>query len=100
MNSNRITTAATRSLICAALLILAGELTNARAQGRPPQPPPQRPTTGARSNTMRVELPTPIAETPVPFEGGRGGSVQTLSFTTPDANFERNIVKGAPFTAD
>jgi hypothetical protein len=49
---------------------------------------------------MRVELPTPVAETPVPLEGGRGGSVQTLSFTTPDANFERNIVKGAPFTAD
>jgi len=51
---------------------------------------------------MRVELPTPVAETPVPFEGGRGGggSVQTLSFTTPDANFERNVVKGAPFTAD
>ncbi|MBC7930781.1 MAG: hypothetical protein H7Z38_09500 [Rubrivivax sp.] len=50
---------------------------------------------------MRVELPAPVAETPVPFEGGRGGGpVQTLSFTTPDANFERNLVKGAPFTAD
>ncbi|HYH86996.1 MAG TPA: hypothetical protein VEX60_16195 [Pyrinomonadaceae bacterium] len=99
MNSNRITTATTRALLCAALLALAG-LTNARAQGRPPQPPPPRPTTGARSSTMRVELPTPVAETPVPFEGGRGGSVQTLSFTTPDANFERNLVKDSPFTAD
>lgn len=99
MNSNRITTAATRALVCAALLAFAG-LTNALAQSRPPQPPPPRPTRGTSSSTMRVELPTPVAETPVPFESGRGGSLQTLSFTTPDANFERNLVKGTPFTAD
>jgi hypothetical protein len=50
---------------------------------------------------MRVELPTPIAETPVPFEGvGGGGGIQTLSFVTPDVNFERNVVRGAPFSAD
>jgi len=48
---------------------------------------------------MQVELPTPIAETPVPMVGG-GRQVETLSFTTPDANFERTVVKGAAFSAD
>ena len=32
-------------------------------------------------------------------EGGRG-SVQTLSFVTPDANFERTVVKDAAFSAE
>jgi hypothetical protein len=50
---------------------------------------------------MRVELPTPVAETPVPLvEGGRDGRINTLSFTTPDAAFERKVVKGAPFAAE
>jgi hypothetical protein len=50
---------------------------------------------------MRVELPTPVAETPVPLvEGGRDGSLNTLSFRTPDAAFERNVVKGSPFAAE
>ena len=48
---------------------------------------------------MRVELPTPIAETPVPLMGSQTG-FQTLSFTTPDANFERGLVEGAAFSAD
>jgi hypothetical protein len=50
---------------------------------------------------MRVELPPPVAETPVPLvEDGRGGRLNTLSFTTPDAAFERKLVKGAPFAAE
>lgn len=49
---------------------------------------------------MQVELPTPVAETPVPLVGGGRSGLQTLSFTTPDANFERVLVKGAAFSAD
>ncbi|MBC7929492.1 MAG: hypothetical protein H7Z38_02895, partial [Rubrivivax sp.] len=48
MNSNRITKATTHALLFAALLAFAG-LINARAQSRPPQPPPPRPTSGSRS---------------------------------------------------
>jgi hypothetical protein len=48
---------------------------------------------------MQVELPTPMAEAPVPMVGG-GRQVDTLSFTTPDANFERTVVKNAAFSAD
>jgi hypothetical protein len=48
---------------------------------------------------MQVELPTPMAETPVPMVGG-DRQAETLSFTTPDANFERTVVKGAAFSAD
>jgi hypothetical protein len=55
---------------------------------------------GSRSSTMRVELPTPIAETPVPLLGSRTGELQTLSFTTPDTNFDRVLVAGAAFSAD
>ena len=79
-----------RAFACVALLASLG-LAEAAAQsgGR------------ARSSTMRVELPTPVAETPVPLvEGGRDGSINTLSFTTPDATFERNQVQGAPFAAE
>ena len=47
---------------------------------------------------MRVELPTPVAETPVPLVGGER-SLQTLSFVTPDTNFERAVVKNAAFSA-
>jgi hypothetical protein len=71
-----------------------------RAQTNPP-PGPQ-PAGSARSSTMRVELPMPpVAETPVPLvDGGRDGRLNTLSFTTPDTNFERNVVKGSPFAAE
>src|ERR1044072_2223606 len=78
-----------RACACAALLASLG-LAEAAAQsgGR------------TRSSTMRVELPTPVAETPVPLvEGGRDGRINTLSFTTPDATFERKLVKGSPFAA-
>ncbi len=72
-------------------------------QGTPPSPqtvPPKRPTHDASSSRMQVELPTPVAETPVPLISGGRGEIQTLSFISPDANFERNLVKDAPFTAD
>ena len=49
---------------------------------------------------MRVELPTPIAETPVPLVSAERGGLQTLSFVTPDANFERAFVKDAAFSAE
>ena len=49
---------------------------------------------------MRVELPTPIAETPVPLVGAERGGPETLSFVTPDANFERAFVKDAAFSAE
>jgi hypothetical protein len=94
--------AAKRALLCAALFASVG-ITVARAQVGRVQTPPAGSSSSprqTRSSTMRVELPTPVAETPVPLEGGRGGSVQTLSFVTPDVNFERNVVKGSPFTAD
>jgi hypothetical protein len=74
----------------------------ARAQTPPPQQQP-RPVTSqpgreSRTSTMRVELPSPVAETPVPFDGGRG--IQTLSFVTPDTSFDNKLVKNAPFSAD
>ena len=95
MNREAIINAAGRALLCAALLATAAAQAG-RAQTGPPSGPRPRP----RSSTLTVELPTPVAETPVPLVGGRAGSVQTLSFTTPDANFERNVVKGSPFVAD
>ena len=50
---------------------------------------------------MSVELPTPVADTPVPFEDeGSGRRINTLSFTTPDARFERKVVREAPFSAE
>jgi hypothetical protein len=50
---------------------------------------------------MSVELPVPVAETPVPLmDEGPAGRVQTLSFTTPDATFERKVVKDSPFSAE
>jgi hypothetical protein len=87
-----------------AALVAAGGLAEAgaqvgRAQTNPP-PPVLRPGR-VRTSTMSMELPTPIAETPVPFEDGRTtGGLQTLSFVTPDTNFEREVVKGSPFSAD
>jgi hypothetical protein len=90
-----------RTLCCAALLICASYASTYAQSGRPPQnpPAPQPRTHDARSSRMQVELPTPVAETPVPLVGG-GSGIQTLSFVTPDTNFERNLVKGAPFAAE
>lgn len=83
-----------RTLLLLVLLSSFAFITN--AQTRPsPTPPP----TGASSSTLRVELPTPIAETPVPLVDG-GRSMQTLSFVTPDTNFERTVVKDAAFSAE
>jgi hypothetical protein len=80
------------------LIVFVSSLTCiANAQSRSTQPPPP---TGAKSSTLRVELPTPVAETPVPLIDGGHGSLQTLSFVTPDANFERVVVKDAAFSAD
>jgi hypothetical protein len=96
MNSHRLVHAGARVLVCASLLASAALAQVGRAQANPQRPPRE-----VRSSTMRVELPTPVAETPVPFVGGDGrGQLQTLSFVTPDANFERSVVKGAPFSAD
>ena len=65
------------------------------------RPTPQRNPTGSRSSTLQVELPTPIAETPVPLiGGGGGGQMQTLSFFTPDSKFDEALVKGAAFSAE
>lgn len=85
-------------LALALVFLLAASLTSYSQSGRPPAPPP-RPTIISSTGVMQVELPTPVAETPVPLVGG-GRELQTLSFTTPDANFERTLVKGAAFTAD
>ncbi|HWW75782.1 MAG TPA: hypothetical protein VNZ44_10315 [Pyrinomonadaceae bacterium] len=91
---------ARRALVCAALSASAGLATTDAQSGRAPTNP-QRPPREVRSSTMRVELPSPVAETPVPFIGDEGrGQIQTLSFVTPDTNFERRVVKGAPFSAD
>lgn len=49
---------------------------------------------------MQVQLPTPTADTPVPLVTGNGRDIPTLSFTTPDTNFDRILVKGSPFSAD
>ncbi|MFL6257066.1 MAG: hypothetical protein ACJ74T_18825, partial [Pyrinomonadaceae bacterium] len=82
MNRNRLRRAGVRALACVALLASLG-LLEALAQqpGRvQTNPPPQQPARGARSSTMRVELPMPpVAETPVPLvDGGHDGSLNTL----------------------
>ena len=94
MNWDRVRRTFGRAAACVVLLASAG-LAEAGAQTTPP---PGR----ARSGTMRVELPMPpVAETPVPLVDGRADSrFNTLGFTTPDAAFERNVVKGAPFAAE
>jgi len=100
MNRDAIKRAAARTLVGAALSATCG-LGAAGAQvGRSPTIPPPDRGRQTRSSSLRVELPTPVAETPVPFVGGREGTLQTHSFTTPDASFERNVVKGSPFTAE
>ena len=103
MDREVIRGAAARALTLAALVAAGGVVEVSaqigRAQTNPP--PPVLQPGRVRSSTMRVELPTPVAETPVPFEDGRRpGGLQTLSFVTPDTNFEREVVKGLPFSAD
>ncbi len=109
MHSISLPRATRRMIIGAPLLVLLVSVNVSAQSGRPPQgtpPSPQtvpikRPTHDASSSRLQVELPTPVAETPVPLVGGGGrGEIQTLSFISPDANFERNLVKDAPFTAD
>jgi hypothetical protein len=86
--------------LISSLIFLLATFTALSAQTPAPTPKPSGPVTGSRSSTLRIELPTPVAETPVPMvEGGRG-SLQTLSFVTPDANFERTVVKDAAFSAE
>ena len=83
--------AVVRALACAPLLVFSTH-TDSFAQGG---------RTRTRSSTMSVELPTPVAETPVPFEDERDGRrINTLSFTTPDAAFDRKVVRDAPFSAE
>jgi hypothetical protein len=91
MNRDGIRRAVARAFACAALLASLG-VAEAVAQSG----------SRVRTSTMRVELPMPpVAETPVPLvDGGRDGSLNTLSFRTPDAAFERKVVKGSPFTAE
>ena len=92
---NRLTK---RALILVFSFAVIGLMT-AHAQSGRSVNPPKRPVTGSSSSTMQVELPTPVAETPVPLIGAPG-RLDTLSFVTPDTNFERVIVKGAAFSAD
>jgi len=75
------------------LVLLFATFAGTNAQTPAPRPKPDGPTTGASSSTLRIELPTPIAETPVPLVDSGRGSLQTLSFVTPDANFERAVVR-------
>src|SRR5688572_25515822 len=99
MGRDIIRGAASRALALAALAA-AGGLVDAGAQvGRAQHNPP--PPGRVRSSTLRVELPAPVAETPVPFEEGpTPGRLQTHSFVTPDTTFGREVVAGSPFTAD
>jgi hypothetical protein len=87
-----------RIIFSIAILISIFATTN--AQRTEPATTRKVPGTASSSSTMRVELPTPIAETPIPLVGDRNGSLQTLSFVTPDANFERTVVKDAAFSAN
>lgn len=103
MNRDRVRRAGIRVAACAALLASLGLAETSAQVGRgQSSPPPRTPVGRARSSTMRVELPMPpVAETPVPLVDGRAdGSLNTLSFRTPDASFERKVVKGSPFAAE
>ena len=88
MNEKQFLRLAKRTLMFAPLLICIA-LTGAHAQSGRPTPTPQRPARVERSTQVQIELPSPIAETPVLLVSGQGEGLQMLSFTTPDANFER-----------
>jgi hypothetical protein len=100
MDRARTPRAARRTLLLCAPLFVFAVFAGARAQTPPPPPRPvtSQPGRESRTSTMRMELPTPMAETPVPFDGGRG--LQPLSFVTPDTSFDEKLVKNAPFTAE
>lgn len=82
------------------LLALVGAI-GVHAQQRRQPPPPTQPR-DMPSSTLQVQLPPPVAETPAPFgiPSPDGHLVQPLNFVSPELSFERNTVKGAPFTAD
>lgn len=84
------------------IVTLIGLATSAAvsAQSGRPGNQPQRPVTASSSGTLQVELLPPVAETPVPLLPGSRPAIETLSFVTPDANFERTFVKGAAFSAE
>ena len=89
MHGTRIPRAVARMLIIAPLLVCTthhAHAQNGRPAQNPPAPPPR--THDASSSHMQVELPTPVAETPVPLIG-RGSEIQTLSFVTPDTKIGR-----------
>ncbi|HEX8650211.1 MAG TPA: hypothetical protein VF708_05170 [Pyrinomonadaceae bacterium] len=74
-------------------------------RGTTPQPPPTRGsrTGNARSSTMQVEIPSPIAEVPVPFgvpSADGTGALQPLGSVSPELNFEHQVVTGIPFSAE
>ncbi|MFL6210266.1 MAG: hypothetical protein ACJ74W_15525 [Pyrinomonadaceae bacterium] len=100
MHSNKIPRALRRILLIAPL-VCAG-IVSAQTPPRPAQstPPPGPRGVYSNSSTSRMELPTPVAETPVPLVSGGGQGIQTLSFITPDTSFDRNLIKDAPFSAD
>ena len=93
------------------VVVLLFLLTTASAQrgpvpgGTPSQPPPTRGTRTrvVRSSTMQVEIPSPIAEMPVPFGvPSADGTValQPLGSVSPELNFEHHVVTGIPFSAE
>jgi hypothetical protein len=86
------------ALLCASL-ILCASFQSAVAQSARTKTV-KTPSGESRTTTMRVELGTPVAETPVPFVDGRGVESQLFSFVTPDTNFDDKLVRGAPFSAD
>ena len=72
MDRGGIRGAAAACALALAAVVAAGGLTPAgaqvgRAQTNPPPPPVMKPGR-VRTSTMSVELPTPVAETPVPCE--------------------------------
>lgn len=105
MFSVRTPRAARRTILCAPLfvftMLVAIQAQSGRSHITPPQAPSpvtSQPGRQSRSSTMRVEIPSPVAQTPVPFDGGRG--IQPLSFVTPDTSFDEKLVKNSPFSAD
>jgi len=69
--------------------------------GKTPTPTRQPPTRDARGSSPRVELPTPVAETPATPDAPQGGaSSLSLSFPNPDTDFDLKRVKGSPFSAE
>ncbi|MGB7922577.1 MAG: hypothetical protein WCF57_04975 [Pyrinomonadaceae bacterium] len=90
--------------LVALLMFLA--TTAAAQRGPAPRilPPPGDVRAGqSRSSTMQVELPSPVAEMPVPFGvPSADGTValQPLGSVSPDLNFESKVVTGVPFSAE